>query len=394
MLTEARVALVHDWLNNDRGGEKVLAAIAELFPKADIYTLFYKKGSINPYFEKFSIKASYLNHLPMVHHYHRYLLPLLPHAIERFDLREYDLVISTSHCVAKGVIVAPQATHICYSFTPMRYAWDQYQTYFGDKWYEPLVSCFMHYLRIWDIASSHRVDHFVTLSEWVRQRIQRYYQRSSAVIHPFVDLETYRPSTKPPEDYYLAAGALVRYKRFDLAIQMAERMNRKLKIVGTGPEMESLKQIAGPNVTFLGRCSNEQLRQLYGQCRALIFPGEEDFGIIPLEVMACGRPVIALGKGGILDTVVEKETGVFFYEANVRSLEKAIRYFEQNEESFQKATCRKRAEGFSRTHFQKDFLDFVMKILTQKNAAARPNQSDTSRHHVTPKTVPPQLTQV
>ena len=325
----ARIALVHDWLTGMRGGEKVLEVLCELYPDADIFTLFHHRGSVSPLIERHRIQTSWLQHLPFATRHYRRYLPLFPSAIERFDLRPYDFVISSSHCVAKSVIPRAGVRHVCYCHSPMRYAWDQFDAYFGadrvgrmtSRWvYRPLMSR----LARWDAATAGRVNRFVANSRHVAARIARYYNRRASVVHPPVDTAFYRPTVVSPESHFLIVSALVPYKRIDLAIDACRRVGARLRIVGDGPERTRLERHAGGDVTFLGSLSNEAIREEYQRALAFILPGEEDFGIAPLEAQACGRPVVALAKGGALETVVDGETGVLFHELTAQSLGAAL----------------------------------------------------------------------
>lgn len=349
-----KVALVHDWLVSYRGGERVLEALCELYPQAPIYTLFYKKGTVGRTIEDHPIHVSFLNSLPRATKYYRYLLPLFPMAIERFDLSGYDLVISTSHCVAKGVIVPQHSLHVCYCFTPMRYIWDRSRDYFRG-WKESLLLPFLHYLRLWDVASSARVDHFIGISQYIRRRIQKYYRREASVIYPPVNVHSFRPSAGDLGDYYLTVAAFAPYKRLDLAIEACHRLGRKLLVVGGGQEAKNLKAMPGNHVTFLGHLSDEALAEVYAGAKAFLFPAEEDFGIAPVEAMACGRPVIAFARGGAAETVIENITGIFFHEQTVESLCEAILYFEKTSSRFSSHTCRERAEQFHKQRFLDEF---------------------------------------
>ncbi len=350
-----RVAIIHDWLLHYRGGERVLEAICELYPHADIYTIFYRPGRVSPSIERHKITPSFLNSLPRVQNYYRYLLPLFPMAVERWDLSKYDVVISSSHCAAKGVIVPPHAMHVSYVYTPVRYAWDHYWTYFGGRAWEWLAFPFLHYLRQWDVNSSVRVDRFLTLSQSVAARIRRYYRRDADVVAPFVDLKAFTPSAAPADgDYYLVASALVPYKRIELAIEACRLAKKRLVIVGEGPELSRLMTLSDSTVTFTGKVSLERLKEAYQDCKALLFPGEEDFGIVPLEAMAMGRPVIAYGRGGVLDTVIDGETGLFFDEPTAFSLVEAMTKLETGTAITPQA-CRARAAEFSREKFKERF---------------------------------------
>jgi glycosyltransferase involved in cell wall biosynthesis len=354
-----RVALVHDWLLTYRGGEKVLEALCELYPHAEIFTLFHRKGSVGKIIERHPIHTSELSRLPGADKYYRFLLPLFPQAIERFDLTDFDLVISTSHCVAKGVLVGPNSLHVCYCLTPMRYAWDKSRDYFPKL--HGAVSPVLHYLRLWDAASANRADLFVTLSDWVRGRIQKYYRRNAEVVYPFVDLETYRPDPDVTDgEYYLAAGAFAPYKRVDLAIEACRRLKRPLWIVGGGQSAAKWKALSrGADVRFLGNISDDELRRVYSGAKALLFPGEEDFGITPLESMACGKPVIAYGVGGATETVIDGVTGLHFAPQTVDGLCEAMLEFEKHRSRFTPEACRRQAEKFTKDRFKRGFVRVV-----------------------------------
>jgi glycosyltransferase involved in cell wall biosynthesis len=357
-LKNLKVAVIHDWLNGMRGGEHVLDAILEIFPQAEIFTLFYSPGKLNQRIESRPIHASFLNRLPRVEKYYRLLLPLLPMAIESFDLNQFDLVISSSHCVAKGVIPRPNALHVCYSNTPMRYIWDQTHNYFKSTILHFFITPFLHYLRMWDNSSSNRVDHFLANSVWVKNRIMRYYRRNASVIYPFFNPGRFSPTPGKKEDFYLVVSAFAPYKRIELAIQTCEQLGRKLIIIGSGQQERFLRALAGPNTSFLGKAPNETLKEMYSKAKALICPGQEDFGITPLEAMASGTPVIAFNQGGVTETVVENETGLFFNEQTVESLSQAILTFEESKTDWTEA-CVKRAHCFARDLFLKKFETFV-----------------------------------
>jgi len=365
-----KVAIVHDWLIGFRGGEKVLEAVLELYPEADLFTLFYNPEKLPATITRHHVQTSFLNKFPGVEKYYRYLLPLFPMAIERFDLTGYDLVISTSHCVAKGAIPSPGAKHLCYCFTPSRYLWDRYKDYFGDHPLEPLIHVIVHWLRSWDVSSSSRVDRFVADSNWARMRIEKYYRRNAEVIFPFAALDHFVLSTEKRESFYLVISALVPYKRIDLAIRACNELGRELRIIGKGPEESRLREMAGPTVKFLGGAPDEVLKESYSKARALLFPGEEDFGITPLEAMACGTPVIALGRGGALDTVIPGETGLLFAEPTVHALKEAIETFET--QSFSAQKCRAQAERFTRESFLTQLKHSIGDMLT---TSARPSFS-------------------
>ena len=324
-----KVAIIHDWLTGMRGGEKVLELLISLFPQADIYTLLWVKGSVSEKIEKQRITTSFLQKIPFISKTYRSFLPLFPMAIESFDLNEYDLVISSSHCVAKGIIPPPQARHICYCYTPMRYIWNMYSEYFKDvknPFSALAYRSAAHYLRLWDLSTNSRVDDFIAISHHISRRIQRYYNRPSTVVYPPVDTDYYHPvpDRAISEPYYLIVSALVPYKRIDLAIETFNHNGKKLIVIGEGPEKNKLRNIAKDNISFLGWGSNEQLRQWYSHCSALVFPGEEDFGIVPLEAQACGSPVIAYRKGGATETIIDRQTGVFFDRQTKEGLQEAV----------------------------------------------------------------------
>jgi glycosyltransferase involved in cell wall biosynthesis len=322
-----RVAIVHDWLVTWRGGEKVLESIASLYPDAPIFTLFCD----------FSILPETLRHRKIVVHpvanrlrfMRKALLPFFPIWIESMDLSGFDLVISTSSCVAKGVLIDPAARHLCYIHSPMRYIWDQRDEYVGTVRRIPVVGFFVDLvsslLRVWDTASATRVDVFVANSNFIKKRVQKYYGRSALVVHPPVDVNRFKGSNaQPKKGYLLAAGAFVGYKRFDLAIAACESLGRKLIVAGQGPDLETLKSLAGPNTTIINAPSDAAWVTLMREAEGLLFPGVEDFGITAIEAMAAGTPVIAYKAGGALDYIVEDETGVFFSELTVDSLKAAI----------------------------------------------------------------------
>jgi glycosyltransferase involved in cell wall biosynthesis len=372
-----QVALIHDWLNGMRGGEKVLEVFCELFPQATIYTLLYDPTKISNTIRQMNVVSSLvLPRLPFGRSKYRQYLPLFPTLVEEFDLRTYDLVISTSHCVAKGAIPAPHAIHICYCFTPMRYVWDLYHDYFsGEKhnWLWNLaIPPTIHYLRLWDRISSDRVDHFIADSQHVANKIKKYYRRDSTVIYPPVDTGFFTPDsvnvsteiehTIRPENYYLIVSAFVPYKKIDLAIQAFNQSGKLLKIAGNGPEYKRLKRMANPkNIEFLGWVDDQTLRILYTGSRALIFPGVEDFGITPIESMSCGRPVIAYGKGGVLESVIDKVTGLFFDEPTPEAINDAITRFETI--SFSSEQIRQHALAFDKQRFISQIQEFVNNAL-------------------------------
>jgi glycosyltransferase involved in cell wall biosynthesis len=312
-LSGARVVLVHDWLTGMRGGEHVLESIARLFPGADVLTLVHARGSVSAALERHRIRTSAIQRLPRAARLYRQYLPLFPAAVEWFDLDDVDLVISTSHCAAKAVVPTGRALHICYCHSPMRYAWDQFDAYFGRDRLGPVAHALargtMAWLARWDRATARRVDRFIANSQFVAARIARYYNRRASVLHPPVDVDFFSPGDAAPEPYFLVVSALVPYKRLDVAIGAARRLGVRMLILGTGPDRERLGQPAGAGVEFLDSVDRDTLRDLYRRAQALVLPAEEDFGMAPVEAMACGRPVIALNRGGATETVVHGSTG-------------------------------------------------------------------------------------
>jgi len=346
-----------------RGGEKVLEVLCELYPGATLFTLLHNKGAMSPIIENMEIRTSFVQNLPFKEEQYRRYLPLFPRAIESFDFSGYDLIISTSHCVAKGAKPVGKALHICYCHTPMRYVWDQYPEYFGKGRAGVLTRAAMTIvapsLRNWDVRTSSRVHFFVANSDNVARRIERYYARASDVIHAPVDTSLFRIEEKPL-NYYLMVSALVPYKRVDLAIESFNRRGDRLLIIGTGPDEKRLKAMAASNIEFLGWENDESLAKFYARCRALIFPGVEDFGIVPLEAMASGKPVIAYAEGGALETVVGQgntPTGVFFHEQSVSALMNAIKEFESR--GFNPEAIRKHAEKFDRKRFKQKLHNYI-----------------------------------
>jgi len=384
-MTSPRLALVHDWLTGMRGGEKCLEPAAVRWPDAELRTLLHRRGSVSPAIERLRISASWLNALPGWPRYYRYLLPLMPMAAgHRF--RDVDLVLSFSHCVAKGAIAPPGVPHVCYCFTPMRYAWHQRGQYFrdGERGIKAkLRNGLLSRMRDWDRRTSDRVTHFVAISETIRQRIRDCYGRDSTVIHPPVETDFYTPDdAMARENFYLVVSALAPYKRFDLAIEAFERLGRRLVVIGSGQELAKLKAKAGSNVAFLGWQPDDVIRDYYRRCRAVLFPAEEDFGIVPVEAQACGAPVIAFGRGGATETVrplgsAEAPTGVFFAEQTCESLIEAIARFEANRDAFSPEAARANALPFSRQRYERELFGFIDAVLrsSRSTTAIAPSQS-------------------
>ncbi len=346
-----------------RGGEKVLEVLCELYPNATLFTLLHNEGAMSSIIENMKIQTSFVQNLPFKEERYRHYLPLFPRAIESFDFTGYDLIISTSHCVAKGATPVGNALHICYCHTPMRYVWDQYNEYFGKGRADIVTRTAMAMvaagLRKWDVRVSSRVHFFVANSENVARRIERYYARTSDVIYAPVDTSQFKTSDRPAM-YYLIVSALVPYKRIDLAVETFNQLGERLVIIGTGPDEKRLKAAAASNIEFLGWESDDSLARFYSCCKALIFPGVEDFGIVPLEAMASGRPVIAFAEGGALETVVGKgdnPTGVFFHEQSVCALKQAVKEFESKQ--FDSQAIRKHAEKFDRKKFKQRLHQYI-----------------------------------
>jgi glycosyltransferase involved in cell wall biosynthesis len=367
-----RVALVHDWLTGMRGGERCLEVFCELFPDADLFTLLHVPGSVSPVIERRRIVTSFLQRLPNAATRYRHYLPLFPAAMARFDFSSYDLVLSSSHAVAKAARKAPGATHVCYCFTPMRYIWDLYDDYFGRG--APLamrvaMPPIAAALRRWDRRTSARVDRFIAISHFVADRIRRVWGRDADVIYPPVDVARFAVADAP-DDFYLVVSALVPYKRVDLAVQAATRMKRRLLVVGSGPEARRLAALAGPTVEFLGWRDDRDVADLYARCRGVLFPSLEDFGIVPLEAMAAGRPVVAYGAGGATETVIGLDgpsdappTGVFFPAQSVDALVHAIATLESNRSRFEPKALRARAEAFDRPLFRERYARYVAEAV-------------------------------
>ncbi len=361
----ARVALVHDWLTGMRGGEKVLESIGRLFPSADLLTLVHVPGSVSAGIERRRIRTSLVQRLPRPGRWYRHYLPLFPVAIEGFDLDEVDLVISTSHCAAKAVVPTGRARHVCYCHSPMRYAWDQFDAYFGRDRLgavgHALARPMLAWLARWDRDTAGRVDRFLANSQYVAARIARYYNRQASVLYPPVDTEFFTPAAPAPTPSFLVVSALVPYKRIDLAVLAANRAGVPLRVVGSGPDLARLRALAGPTVEFLGSQSDDALRGEYRRARAVLLPGEEDFGIAPVEAMACGRPVLALARGGALETVRDGVTGRLLPDEDVETWSEALRLFEPGD--FDPGAIRTHAEQFGAARFDAGFAAWLTDAL-------------------------------
>ena len=375
-----KIAIIHDWLTGMRGGEKCLEVFCRLYPEADLFTLLHIPGSVSSIIENRKIHTSFLQSFPFVETKYRHFLPLMPWAIECFDLTGYDLVLSSSHCVAKGVNPEKNTLHISYCYTPMRYIWDQYEQYFNNKDSGIMTSTVMGFiapaLRRWDVRSSKRVDEFIAISRHVQKRIKKYYHRESALIYPPVDSVFYSPTGEREEDFFLIVSAFAPYKRLDLAVEAFTELGYPLVIIGEGQSAGYLRSIAGPNIQFQGWLSNEEIRSYYARCRGFVFCGEEDFGITPLEAQCMGKPVIGFAKGGLLETVIPERqtwkaetgiseektgqpTGVFFHQQTPGALISAIRHFEKIEDRFEAEAIRNHALQFDLNIFSDHIREFI-----------------------------------
>jgi glycosyltransferase involved in cell wall biosynthesis len=359
-----KVALVHDYLNQYGGAERVLEAFGQIFPKASIYTLLYDKKRTGLAFERRQIYTSFLQKVPLVKSHHRPFLMLMPLAVEQFDLSQYDLVLSDSASYAKGVITSPQTLHICYCHTPIRYAWDDSHKYIEEFGYSGLIKrvipFFMNYIRLWDEQAAQRVDRFIANSQFVARRIKKYYHRDSVVINPPVKTNLFYVAHNPG-NYFLMVGRFLPYKRFDLAVEAFNQLGWPLKIVGDGPERKKLQEKAKENIEFVGLVSDDKLKDYYAHCQAFIFPQEEDFGITAVEAMASGRPVIAYQGGGALEIVQPGVTGLFFKEQTPGHLIEVLRKF--NPDNFDSKVIRERAMEFDQERFKEKIKEFIDKNL-------------------------------
>ncbi|HAN30856.1 MAG TPA: glycosyltransferase family 4 protein [Myxococcales bacterium] len=369
-----RVALIHDWLVTLRGGERVLDAFCELFPEATVMTLVRKPGVATPRIEAMRHETSFVDKIPGARSKHRWMLPLYPQAIEGLDLSEFDLILSSSHCVAKAVIPAPGAVHVCYSHTPVRYAWDRTDDYIDGTnsavgLVRPLLHGVARWLRDFDQRTLGRVDHFIANSENTAQKIRRFYQREVTVVHPPVEMNRFEQLERAPKGYDLVLSGLVPYKRVDLAVEAYRHLpDRRLVVVGDGPELQRLRRIAPDNVEIKGRVEEQELAGWYQGAQLLVFPGEEDFGIVPLEAQAAGVPVVAFGRGGALKTVVDGETGILFDEQTPQALATAIAKLSASPVSVE--ACRAQAKRFDRDVF----IGKMQAVIEEALRANRPGQ--------------------
>ncbi|MEZ5797652.1 MAG: glycosyltransferase [Paracoccaceae bacterium] len=367
--SEPRVAIIHYWLVAMRGGEKVLEELLALFPQAEIFTHVVDRDRISAQIRQHSITETFIGRLPGAKKHYQKYLGLMPRALEELDLADFDLILSSESGPAKGVIGAPGSLHVSYVHSPMRYIWDHYPGY-RDRTpalMRPYFARVAHRLRQWDVTSAARVDRFVANSRFVAERIHRVWNREADVVHPPVDLEAYRLAAQPgPRDYYLFVSQLVGYKRADLVIEAFRGLPQRLIVVGEGAERKRLERDLPPNVTLLGRAPAEDMPGLYQGARALVFPAEEDFGIVPLEAMACGTPVLAYGRGGALDSQIDGETGLFFFEQSVPALRACIEAFETYAEAFDPATIAAQAATFAPARFRRDFAAAVGRAVEER----------------------------
>lgn len=373
---KAKIALVFDWMTTSGGAERVNLVLHKLFSNAPIFTSVYNPEKVKGFDEK-KITTSFIQKLPLAKNHHQYYLSLMPYAFEQFDLSEYDIVISSSHSCAKGIIAKPECLHISYCHSPMRYAWDDWHNYVNNYKMNPLIKFFgkkqLHSLRMWDRLSADRVDHFIANSNTTKKRIAKYYKRFSKVIHPMINVKEFQINENVDRNYYLAVGRLTPYKKFGLIVDAFNKNGKPLKIVGNGIEYKDLKAKAKENIEFLKFIPDEELKSIYSNAKALIFPQIEDFGITPLEAMASGTPVIAYNQGGALETVKENLSGLFFTEQTDESLNKAIEKFEKIENSFDRKKIREYTEKFDTENFEKQLMEFISEKweLLQKNSSSQ-----------------------
>ncbi|NGX63780.1 MAG: GDP-mannose-dependent alpha-(1-6)-phosphatidylinositol monomannoside mannosyltransferase [Candidatus Anoxychlamydiales bacterium] len=362
-----KTAIVHDWLVSVAGGEKVLKLMHDLFP-SPIYTLLKNPKALKgTFFEDKKIVSSFIEKLPFSTKLYQKYLMFFPFAIEQFDLSEYDVILSSSHCVAKGVLTRFDQLHICYCHTPMRYAWDLYFQYLNESNLKKgikarLAQIILHYLRMWDITSAKRVDEFIANSKFVANRIEKLYNKEAKVIYPPVDVNYFQPCYEK-DDYYLTASRFVPYKKVDLIVEAFSKMkDKKLVVIGDGPDMKKIKSKASKNIEILGYQNDETLKKYLSKAKAFVFAAIEDFGILPVEAMASSTPVIALSKGGVKESVVENKTGIFFNEQNIQSIMNAVEKFEKKD--FDLYKIREHAMKFSEERFKKEFNDFVLEKIS------------------------------
>jgi len=362
-LEKAKIALVFDWMTNKGGAEKVNLFLHQMFPRAPIYTSIFNE-KVFPEIKKSQVTTSFIQNLPFAKTKHQIYISMMPYAYELFDLSKYDIVISSSHACSKGIITKPETLHVCYCHTPMRYAWDNWHSYVQEYKMNSILKYFgkkqLHKLRMWDRLSADRVDSFIANSSITEQRIKKYYRKNSTVIYPMIKHVDFKIAQKH-KNYFLAVGRLTPYKKFDLIIDTFNELGLPLKIVGTGIMEEDLKKRAKNNIEFLGSVSDEELKNLYSECEALIFPQIEDFGITAIEAMASGRPVIALEEGGAIDSIIPNKTGIFFKKQTIPQLKKAIERYQEIKGKFDKHLIREHAKQFDEKAFEKKLMNHLEK---------------------------------
>ncbi len=354
-----RIALVHDWLLNLGGAERVLIELHKIFPQAPIYTLFTNKKFVSQYLPNAEIKTSYLQKIPFINKTYKYFLVLMPSIIESLDLSEYDVVISSSVIFSKGLVLSLKTKHICYCYSPTRFLWDRHAEYENKTWQSNIAR---HILRVWDRQSADRVDQFVAISEHVRDRIKKYYRKEAKVIYPPMPLNSVKIlKSSPRANYYLIVSRLYPHKNIDIAIKAFNKLGLELVIIGEGPDKKRLKKIAGKTIKFMGFVPDNELPGYYKNCKAFIMPQEEDFGLTPIEAMLCGRPVLALRKGGAVETIIEGVTGEFFDDPIPEALADGIRRLNENYDSYNSETIKSNTQQFTRDIFHKQILEVIQK---------------------------------
>jgi len=360
-MKKVKIAIITDWLTNYGGAESVISAFHDLFPDAPIYTTLYKPEKMRELGHLKNVHTSWLQKIPFVKH--QWLLSQMPTAVEMMDLSDYDIVLSSCHSVSKGVITKPDTLHICYCHTPMRYAWEQWDFETRLKKFpfflRPLIRRQIKKIRQWDYCAAQRVDEYIANSSYIAEKIKEHYKRGAEVVYPPVKTDKFKPASQPSNDYYLAVGRLIPYKKFDLIVRTFNKLKKPLKVVGVGPDYKKITKMAGPTVEILGRVTNDELKKLYANCKAFIFPQIEDAGIVPLEAMSAGRPVIALNRGGSLDSMKEKVTGIFFKEQTIGSLTDAIERFEKM--TFDPKAIRAHARQFDVERFKEKIKNHINK---------------------------------
>jgi glycosyltransferase involved in cell wall biosynthesis len=367
-----KTAIIHDWLVSYAGSERVLEEIIKLYPDADLFSLIDFLPEHERHFLRHrKIQTSFLQHVPFARNKYRSYLPFMPLAIQQFDLSGYKLVISSSHAVAKGVLTTSDQLHVCYCHTPMRYAWDLQRQYLKDAGLDKgvkgkIAQFILHQIRLWDYSASRRVDHFIANSQNVAAKIKKHYGRESSVIYPPVDIDKFHPGSKK-DDFFLTVSRMVPYKKIDLIVEAFSQIpDKRLVVIGDGPSLSKVKSKAGNNIEILGYQPDAVICTYLQKARAFIFAADEDFGILPVEAQACGTPVIAYKKGGVLETLIHMQTGIFFNEQTVTSLINAVQEFERSQDSFKSNIIRENAEKYSKDRFRKEFLTLMEKIIVNR----------------------------